>query len=90
MSGGWYSEGGTSVMSEQVQAIIEAVRRLTAEEQRELLEALGAVETTPSPSSSASRRDLIESIKGKYRDVATSSESFLQRKREDLVLESQS
>lgn len=75
-------------MSEQVQAIVEAVRRLTAEQQRELMEALGAAETHR-PSVSASRRELIESIKGKYQDVATSSESFLQRKREDLVLESQ-
>lgn len=74
-------------MSEQVQAIVEAVRRLNAAEQRELMEALAAVET-PRPSAPASRKDLIESIKGKYRHVATSSESFLRRKRGDLALES--
>ena len=62
-------DGGVAVrergMSEQVQAIGGAVRRLTVEEKREM----------------------IESSKGKYRDVATASESFLRRKREDLVLE---
>ncbi len=72
-------------MSEQVQSIVEAVRGLTAEQRRELMEALATVETSPV---SASRRELLQAIKGKYRNIPTSSESFMSRKREDLDLES--
>lgn len=76
-------------MSEQVQSIVEAVRSLTAEQRTELMEALAAVETSRTPVS-ASRRELVHAIKGKYRKVPTSSESFMSRKREDLALESRS
>lgn len=76
-------------MSEQVQAIVEAVRGLTAEQRRELMEALAAVDASPTPVS-ASRRDLVQAIKGKYSNVPTSSESFMRRKRKDLALESRS
>ena len=76
-------------MSEQVQSIVEAVRSLTREQRRELMEALANVETPQTPHF-ASRRALVEAIKGKYRKVSTSSESFMNRKREDLALESRS
>lgn len=76
-------------MSEQVQSIVEAVRNLTPEQRRELMEALATVEKSRPPVS-AKRLELVQTIKGKYRSVATSSESFMQRKREDLALESRS
>lgn len=76
-------------MSEPVQSIVEAVRGLTPEQRRELMEALATVEPTPSPVS-PSRRELVHAIQGKYGKVPTSSESFLSRKREDLDLESRS
>lgn len=74
-------------MSEQVQSIVEAVRGLTAEQRRELMEALASVVSSPAPVS-ASRRELVHAIKGRYRYVPTSSESFMNRKREDLARES--
>jgi len=74
-------------MPEQVQSIVEAVRSLTAAQRRELMEALAAVETARPPAS-ADRHELVQTIKGKYRNVPTSSESFMSRKREDLALES--
>jgi ribosome recycling factor len=74
-------------MSEPVQSILEAVLRLTHEQRREFMETLAKVESHR-PSLSASRRELVESIKGKYRHVPTSSESFISRKEEDLALES--
>lgn len=74
-------------MSEQVQSIMDAVRSLTPEQRIELMEALAAVGTSRAPVY-ASRRELVQAIKGKYRDVPTSSESFMSRKREDLDLES--
>jgi hypothetical protein len=73
-------------MSEQVQSRREAVRSLTAEQRREPMEVLATVEASSVPVL-ASRRELVQSLKGKYRDVPTSSESFLSRKREDLALE---
>lgn len=73
-------------MSEQVQSIVEAAFRLTAEQRKELMESSAAA-GGPRPSVSTSRRELVESIKGKYGHVATSSESFMSRKREDLALE---
>lgn len=76
-------------MSEQVQSIVEAVRSLTPEQRRELMEALATVEPSPTPVS-PSRRELVEAIQGKYGKVPTSSESFMNRKREDLALESRS
>jgi hypothetical protein len=76
-------------MSEQVQSIVEAVRNLTPEQRRELMEALATVEKPRTPVT-AKRRELVQTIKGKYRSVPTSSESFMKRKREDLALESRS
>lgn len=85
----WYDGGEDVAMSEQVQAIVEAVRSLTNEQRRELMEALATVESSRTPVS-AGRRELVQAIKGKYRKVPTSSESFMSRKREDLALETRS
>ena len=74
-------------MSEQVQSIVEAVRSLDAAQRRELTAALAAIEPSQADVSS-SRKQLIDSIRGKYRHIPTSSESFIDRKREDTVLES--
>ncbi|MBM3767507.1 MAG: hypothetical protein FJW32_19115 [Acidobacteria bacterium] len=74
-------------MSEQVQSIVQAVRSLTAEQRRELMETLATVETSRTQVT-ASRQELVRAIKGKYRNVPTSSESFMSRKREDVALES--
>jgi hypothetical protein len=74
------------VVSEQVQTIVEAVRGLSTEQRQELMEALAAMEAPGCPVP-MSRKQLIDSIKGKYRHIPTSSESFLSRKREDLALE---
>lgn len=76
-------------MSEQVQSIVEAVRGLTAEQRIELMDALAVIEISPTPLS-ASRRELVLSVKGKYRHIPTSSESFMSRKKEDLALETRS
>ena len=74
-------------MSEQVQSIIQAVRSLDAEHRRELTAALAAIEVSR-PDASSSRKQLVDSIKGKYRHIPTSSESFMNRKKEDTVVES--
>jgi hypothetical protein len=74
-------------MSEQVQTIVEAVRSLSAEQRQELMERLAAMESPRRPAT-LSRKQLVDSIKGKYRHLHTSSESFMSRKREDVALES--
>jgi hypothetical protein len=74
-------------MSEQVQSIVEAVRSLNAEQRRELAAALSALDVSR-PAVSSSRKQLVDSIKGKYRHVPTSSASFMNRKREEAALES--
>jgi hypothetical protein len=74
-------------MSEQVEAIVQAVRSLDAEQRRELTDALAGMEI-PRVSVAGSRKQLVDSIRGKYRHVPTSSEAFLDRKREDNSLES--
>ena len=73
-------------MSEQVQLIVEAVRSLDDAQRRELAVALAAIEGSRLDVSS-SRKQLVDSIKGKYRHIPTSSESFMNRKNEDTVLE---
>ncbi len=74
-------------MSEQVQSIVEAVRSLDATQRRELTVALAAIELSASDVSS-SRKQLVESIRGKYRHIPTSSDSFMNRKKEDTAQES--
>lgn len=75
-------------MSNQILSIIEAVRNLDADQRLELRVALAELEDSPE-TMSASRKELVDSIRGKYRHIPTSSESFLDRKREDTLLESQ-
>lgn len=74
-------------MSEQVQAIVQAVLSLSEEQRRELSTALANLGVSR-PSVPASRQQLVESIMGKYRHVPTSSEAFMNRKREEADLES--
>ena len=69
-------------MSEQVQSIIEAVRSLDADQRRELKAALAALDGSR-PAVSGGRKQLVDSIRGKYRHVPTSSESFADQKGED-------
>jgi hypothetical protein len=69
-------------MSEQVQSILEAVRHLGPEQRRELAEALAAMET-PIEVPTDRRKQLVDSTRGKYRHVPTSSEAFMSRKREE-------
>jgi hypothetical protein len=73
-------------MSEQVQSILDAVRRLGPKQRLELTAALAAVET--SPGAAHRRKQLVESVRGKYRHVPTSSGSFLDGKREEADRES--
>ena len=74
-------------MSEQVQSIVEAARGLEPSQRRELIAALTVIESSITPT--ADRTRLVASIRGKYRHVPTSSESFINRKKEDSLLESQ-
>lgn len=83
-----YKQGSFAV-SEQVQAIVEAVRGLGPEQFQELRSVLAAMDA-PSDSGQPDRKQLVNSIRGKYRHVPTTSESFMRRKMEDLELESQS
>lgn len=75
------------LMSEQVQSIVEAVRNLDVEQRRELTVALAAIEVSR-PDAPSNRKQLVDSIQGKYRHIPTSSESFMNRKKDDTVLES--
>lgn len=68
-------------MSEELEAILEAVRALSAEQRRELIAAMVAMD-------SSCCEALVRAVQGKYAHVATSSEAFMQRKAEDLDLES--
>ena len=74
------------IMSEQVQSFVEAVRGMHSEQRRELTAGLAAMDFSR-PVVSSGRKKLVESIRGKYRQVPTSSESFVIRKREDTTLE---
>lgn len=77
------------IMSEQVQAIVQAVQALNADQRRELQLALANLDL-PAQENVASRKQLIESVKGKYRHVPTSSEAFMTRKHDEIELESKS
>jgi len=74
-------------MSEQVQSIVEAVRGLDPQQRRELTEALLALNVLPL-AGSPGRKLLIDAIQGKYRHIPTSSEEFINRKTEEVALES--
>lgn len=71
-------------MSATLDKIIEEVRALSLEEQQQLMEML---EHETYGSEQSRRAALSRSIRGKYRDVLTSSEQFAARKAEEIVLE---
>jgi hypothetical protein len=74
-------------MSEKVQSIIEAARDLDPDQRRELIAVLAAIDVSRTGVAD-SRRQTVDSVRGKYRHVATSSESFMSRKQGDTALES--
>ncbi len=74
-------------MSEQIQTILNAVRDLDSAQRQELLIALAGIEVQQ-PKARSTQQKLVDSVKGKYRHIPTSSESFLSRKREDAAMES--
>jgi hypothetical protein len=67
-------------MSAILDKIIEEVRALSPEEQQQLREMLDE-------EGRERRNRLAASIRGKYRDVLTSSEVFVARKAEEIALE---
>lgn len=71
-------------MSATLDKIIAEVRALSPEEQQQLRELL---ERETHGSEQARRAALSASIRGKYRDVLTSSEVFAARKAEEIALE---
>ncbi len=79
-SADWISLGSGEIqVSEQVQSIMRAVQSLDDQQRRELMSALATLEPVNPPVAWA-RQQLVDSIRGKYRHVPTSSESFLRRK----------
>lgn len=77
------------MMSERVRSIVQAVQALNADQRREPQLALANMDV-PTQENAASRKELIESVRGKYSHVPTSSESFMTRKHDELELESKS
>jgi hypothetical protein len=73
-------------MSEQVESIIEAVRSLDREQRLELTSALATIDSS-GQSVAGNRKRIIDSIRGKYRHVPTSSEAFIKRKTEETSME---
>ena len=74
-------------MSEQVQSIVEAVRGLDRRQRLELAAVLAAIESSPT-GGAGDRKQLIDSVRGRYRHVPTSSEAFVSRKKRETELES--
>ena len=68
----------------EVEKILTAVRALNPAERLELARALEHQELSPSTADRAAR---VTAVRGKYAHVATSSEEFMARKREDLASE---
>ena len=81
-------KAGPFAVSEQVESIVEAVRGLNAEQRRELIAALAEIGVSRRDEA-GNRKQLVDSIRGKYRHVPTSSEAFMSRKWDDTALESQ-
>jgi hypothetical protein len=71
-------------MSATLDKIIEEVRALSAEEQRQLREML---DKEMQASEQEERNRLAAGIRGKYRDVLTGSEAFAASKAEEIALE---
>ncbi len=72
-------------MSSEVQQILQAVRSLCDKDKEELVIAL---DRDLHGSKHQSKRELIESIRGKYAHLPTNSADFIARKREDVASES--
>ncbi|MGA9774096.1 MAG: hypothetical protein WBV94_34010 [Blastocatellia bacterium] len=73
-------------MSTLLEKIIEEVKTLTLEEQRQLRDLLNS----QTDSSEQTQRDrLAASIRGKYAGILTGSDEFAAHKSEELVLEEQ-
>lgn len=71
-------------MSTTLDKIIEEVRALSPEEQRQLREMLDGEARS---AEQEERNRLSSRIRGKYRDVLTSSEEFAARKAEETAME---
>lgn len=71
-------------MSATLDKIIEEVRTLTPEERQQLLELL---EHETHSSDQSRRETLSRTIRGKYRDVLSSSEEFMARKAAETARE---
>jgi len=71
-------------MSATLDKIIEEVRSLTTEEQKQLLEML---EHETHSSEQSRRATLSSSIRGKYAHLGVSSDDFAARKAEEIALE---
>jgi hypothetical protein len=72
-------------MSTEVQQILESVQRLSLRERQELALAFERAKIFPAPIRAT--KEVIQSIKGKYAHVQTSTDEFIARKQEDLALE---
>jgi hypothetical protein len=70
--------------SKTLKEIIEDVKALSPDEQRQLREVL---EKESRSAEQAERDRLASTIRGKYADVLTSSEEFAARKAEEVALE---
>jgi hypothetical protein len=72
-------------MSQALERMLEEVQNFTAEERRQLLEALHAPPKRATP-----RIEIVDRIHGKYAYVRTSIEGFCARKVDEIVLEDRS
>lgn len=71
-------------MSTTLDRIIEEAKDLSAEERQRLVEILSE-DTRPAEQNERER--LAASIRGKYKDVLSSSEEFARRKADEIALE---
>ena len=71
-------------MSSLLEKIIEEVKALTPEEQRQLRDLLNS---QPDSGEQTERDRLADGIRGKYAGILSSSDEFAARKAEELVLE---
>lgn len=67
-----------------LEKVIEEVKSLTPEERRQLRELL---DREARGAEQEERGRLASAVRGKYRDVLTSSEDFIARKAEEIALE---
>ena len=74
-------------MSTEVQAVVEKVRQFTREQREELVAAIGSIDPAEPLMAQEERELLARSIMGQYRDVPTSSEEFMSRRRQETEQE---